>query len=596
MPDRLAFVEKPGQLAHVPEGYTPISTSPVVDVSGELERPEDHVGGWEVEELGDRNFERVEELCALLDAAAARETGDSRLRLGRWHVFELKRMMDALLVRALHVERVVRAHAAPEVACFPGGLYADAIWAVAQPVGFEVTPLDAPPEPDLFRSVSGGGTRETLVRLARHRGRGIGARLRGPRRRGPTVLCLDFDYGVPDIARELVARGFRTWIWAYADFLHELGSLRTARAPTPIARGVEGAALWRRVEEEEEEVRALFRDSELDVWRTARRRLRSIVETSFPAALAAHDRAAAVLERLQPQITLLSVATYPHQKAACAAAAQRGIPTAFTRHGEIGIRDVRMVHYEDVDAVDWALAWGRFEAEWTERSSRHGTRAVPVGSPTVEAAVRSAPPRTEIRRRLGVSDDELVVLLVPTNLSGDGWYASTRTPTDGGYFEHVRRILEALLQIPDATVIVKEHPGILDSPIERWLAGRARVIREPAFPDLIHLADAMVLDTPSTTLVQGIFGSSRIYLTCHPYTRWVPAALEHFEEHGLPLCDGPEVAKLIQADAGVGRLREPAGYPDEAIEPFAAGGRRGGAAGRAAEAVARVAVGAAAPG
>ena len=239
-----------------------------------------------------------------------------------------------------------------------------------------------------------------------------------------------------------------------------------------------------------------------------------------------------------------------------------------------------MVHYEDVDTVDWALAWGRFEAQWTERSSRHGTRAVAVGAPTVEAAVAAAPGRAEIRRRLGIKQDELVVLLVPTNLSGDGWYASTRTPTDGGYFEHLRRILEALLEIPDATVIVKEHPGILDSPIERWLADRARVIREPSFPDLIHLADAMVLDTPSTTLVQGIFGSSRIYLTCHPFTRWVPAALEHFERFGLPLGAGPDVARLIEADIAAGRFSEPARYSDEAIDPFAYGARTWGAASR----------------
>ncbi len=283
---------------------------------------------------------------------------------------------------------------------------------------------------------------------------------------------------------------------------------------------------------------------------------------------------------------LMSSAAYPIAKAAAAAARAAGVPAIVTRHGEVGTRELPTVALEDADSVDWVLCWGEREAEWTRQSTRAGTRAVVTGSPAAEAQVDAAPSRRRLRRRLRVPLEQPLILFVPTNLSRNGWYASRRTATDSVQFAHVCGVLDALLAVPGFQVVVKEHPLMRDSPIETWLAGRARVVRARPFSHYVHLAEATVIDTPSTAFVQALRGSSRLYLLGNPVTQWVPGVPDHLESHGIAVCDGPQVADRIRADADAGLLSRPTLYPDAAIEPYLAGPH--GAAAATSRAVAAV--------
>lgn len=120
--------------------------------------------------------------------------------------------------------------------------------------------------------------------------------------------------------------------------------------------------------------------------------------------------------------------------------------------------------------------------------------------------------------------------------------------------------------------------------LEAWASRRGEpitFIRDVGFAELIHLADELVLDFPSTTLVQALCGSSRITVVRHPVTAWEPGVLEHLAAHGIDAVDPGDLAKAIREPGVVVRRRE-------ALEPLAASGP-GTAAERAADAVLRIA-------
>ncbi|MGH3050039.1 MAG: hypothetical protein ACRDLK_07765, partial [Gaiellaceae bacterium] len=104
------------------------------------------------------------------------------------------------------------------------------------------------------------------------------------------------------------------------------------------------------------------------------------------------------------------------------------------------------------------------------------------------------------------------------------------------------------------------------------------------FVDAIHLADAVVLDLPSTTLVQALHGSARIYVVRNPITAWEPGVIEHLEAHGVRFAAVSELPRVLREDLAAGLLDGPTSYSPEAREPLLAHGQ-GTAAERAADAI-----------
>jgi hypothetical protein len=114
------------------------------------------------------------------------------------------------------------------------------------------------------------------------------------------------------------------------------------------------------------------------------------------------------------------------------------------------------------------------------------------------------------------------------------------------------------------------------------------VIRQPNFAQLIHLADVVILDAPSTTLAQAVFGSAHINIVDNPVFRWERGVREHLERHGVIFSTAEAASRRIKESFGSGVLDRPAAYGPEARAPLVAGGP-GDAARRAAEAVLAIA-------
>ncbi|HET7568260.1 MAG TPA: hypothetical protein VFJ91_09735 [Gaiellaceae bacterium] len=529
MSARLAFVDDPARLAEVPDGFDVVAVEPAVALAAPGATPLDaELDDLELEALGEETY------------ALAERIGDALGPTGAWRLPELKALVDGLLAHALGARRLVEATGAAETRLLlrRGSLAEAALVSVLGGPPHDAPPSPAPPP-------AGGRLAATALGLRR--------RLR---RRRPRVLLLDERYNLPPIAAALRERGADVLLW--------LPPPARPAPPRPLSVPPE-----------------LLRAGGLDLWAAAEPFLRRLAADAVPRDEAALRAAEAAIRRDRPDALLASTYAAPAAKAAAVAARAAGVPSFVSRHGEQGIRALPVMRLNDLDVVEHALCWGEWEAAFVARHAPRPVATTVVGAPMIDDVAARAPGRDEIRRELGLGGGERVALLVPTALSGEDWYAGRRLPPDLAYVRHQLVLVEQLLSVPGLRVVVREHASG-EGPLETWARSSGApltFVRERPFAELVHLADALVLDFPSTTLVQALCGSSRLYVVRHPVTAWEPGVLEHLERHGVRIVDPDALADAVAADpAG------PVRHPRAALELLAASGP-GTAAERAADAL-----------
>lgn len=552
MSSRLVFIDDPARLVSVPRGYGVVAVGPAVELAAERAglsstRLDDYVDADFLEDDGRSTYEELLRVCDALD-----RTYDGPAST-HWHFRALKIVVDGVRSRGIAAANLVADVQATEALLMlrDRSLTLDVLRTVLPQRGVDVRIDLAPSSPTV-----GTGRPSLLRRLApRHPAR--------RRRSSPTVVLIDELYGIPPVAAELDARG--------ADV--RLFIPRLVKGPPGLDVGRGG------------DLRALFTLADIDLLPAAEPRLRRILEHELPSSAAVFLGAQAELRGRSPEVLLGSVFASARAKAIAAAARERGVPIAVSRHGELGMRDVLLAPHQDLDAVDLALCWGAFEEAFVARHRLRPVRTTVVGAPSMELEESSALARSEIRARLGIGESERVVLFVANDVSGDEWVSGHRQPPDSDYVRHQRAVLAALVET-HMLPVVKPHPAPHDGALEAWAQEaipRVRIVREHTFAELVHLADAVLLDFPSTSMVQALRGSARIYVIDHPLSIWEPGVRDHLMTHGVVFVEVADLGQRVRADAEAGELR-PTTYSQEAREPFTASGP-GSAASRAAEAV-----------
>ena len=147
----------------------------------------------------------------------------------------------------------------------------------------------------------------------------------------------------------------------------------------------------------------------------------------------------------------------------------------------------------------------------------------------IEQAVREAPSRREIRKVLGLDPDRPVLLYLLSDQSGSHWYFSLHARADSDYFHVQQKITSVLGRHPEFQVVIKGHVGSAYHPLETWIGQKGwthlRSIVTPPFQDLLNLAEAVIIDAPSTTVLQALQTNCNLYIF-DDWFRWEPGAKE----------------------------------------------------------------------
>ena len=555
----LAFVEIPEQLAQVPINCHIVALSPMVEIAIEetgrfYTRPEDYYDETELEEEGVANFERVEQFCRLFDDSVQHEmplAADHKLKPARFNFWYLKVIYDAFYLRAFQLRHILHAEQPECVYRFKmphpdlrrewfsprESFYAPIIETLTLHTGIRCIHLPEVEVPYFdVRAVAGFPSYHRWKRAISRRFACIRDLLESicPKSNRKSVLCLDNDYNLPFIASELAKKDFAVWMWE--------GDCRPKRLgwPTKTALLTDTNCKF-----DIQQIRR-FKDGFLDeiglqefwtwegckYWPIARQRLERIIDICLPEALRYSQWSKQILNDIQPDIVLTSNLADARRQAIVNVVRQQNIPVAVFFHGDLGSAHIPVLLYQN-EPADLYLCYGKGTVDYMQRRSRTTSIFSVVGAPMIQQSVREAPSRRAIRRVLGLDPDYPVILYLLTVMDGNWRYISYRLPSDSTYFRIQRRIVSVLGKHPEYQMVIKDHPASAYDPLSFWVMrqewSHIKIISSPSFPDLLHLADVVIIDMSTTAILQALQTNCALYVF-NNWFRWEPEARLSLEQ------------------------------------------------------------------
>lgn len=208
-------------------------------------------------------------------------------------------------------------------------------------------------------------------------------------------------------------------------------------------------------------------------------------------------------------------------------ALRHGVPVVTCQHGgAVGYCEghpmVPLGHWgTGKEDGNFFLTYGDGVSEYCERVRWRmpalSARPVAAGSAALDEVKRSRPSRENACRRLGINARQTIVLYAPTGYYGNAQYPLLYRDTE--YFRLQRRVVEMFARVGKYQYVVKRYPWGLVGPkdplpdvIRALDAPAIRVVEGVPFSEAMWAADLLVVDFPSTTLLQALLSRKPIAL------------------------------------------------------------------------------------
>ncbi|MCD4703665.1 MAG: hypothetical protein K8R64_05145 [Methanosarcinaceae archaeon] len=185
-----------------------------------------------------------------------------------------------------------------------------------------------------------------------------------------------------------------------------------------------------------------------------------------------------------------------------------GIPVITWQHGGYGAMEKHpFINYIDLMNSDAHLAFGDGVIEsYNLDAQKYGTELISVGSSSIEKILNEKSEETEH------SNNKKIVLYATDVYLQNSQYVSSPPPfSDSLLWRTQKALLQLLGKYEDLSIIVKLHPSEIanSSPIKLFVQDEGfdhiQVIsREKTFSELLAFADIIILDRPFTTILQAL--------------------------------------------------------------------------------------------
>ena len=242
------------------------------------------------------------------------------------------------------------------------------------------------------------------------------------------------------------------------------------------------------------------------------------------------------------------------------AAQADGIPMASFQHGgAYGYMHSEWMKLSDL-RTDLYVGYGTDGCAYLEGTAKNsGLPAKTVGIGWTRGATAA---QTSTKPAIVRQVERRTIMYVPTGLGGETRYGPDHGYHDTEYCLEQVRVIEALRRVPDAVVIVKLHPKDgAPNPIERWVRrlddARVRVLKGGRLPKAIEQSDLVVLDCPTTTLLEVMATASRLVYLHLGILKWTPEG-ESLMRKSAPWVDATSGWESRLGEAVVDALENPA--------------------------------------
>lgn len=253
--------------------------------------------------------------------------------------------------------------------------------------------------------------------------------------------------------------------------------------------------------------------------------------------------AAKVLDTYRPQLVVLNNDTSGRARAIVVAARRLGIPSAQLIHSGFNDLDFRRF------TTDQMWVWGDAHRRQLAALDLPAERIRVTGNPNFDHLAQRhldgtlAQTRQETRRRLALSEDEIVLLMITAKPP----YLLTFVDLEQ-HGEDLRTLSHALDDIPNVRLVVKPHPRYDDTTVYRHLAEqypRVTIVEGVFLDQLLPACDvALMVNVASTGGIEALaLGKPLVWI--RPSVRY-PAHYSVFESVALVVEERNGIATAIR--------------------------------------------------
>ncbi len=511
--------------------------------------PDDYYDPQELYHFGLGNYQRIEDFSSLIDKRihkACPAVAERGIRPALFSLYHLKLIYDAAVIRLFQLSHIIDAEK-PDVIFvyddreYPFGISATAPYflfdrresvytRLLKLAGWKVPVIALPyvPHPaetnapqESNQNVKGKFRDrllkwlwlrpilyETAVAIRLRAWRGLFRILKGgiTGRKNYPVLLYGGAYNWNDCRVELLSAGI-TPILTMSDNLGYWLS-------EPLSERVNSRSLpdvWQELKTDDE-FRSFFIWQDIDFFPVLEERLQFLVERLPLVCLKAYDQVNEVLIKSEVKALLSSGWAVCTDHSVAQAAHNADIPVIIWQHGSYGYMNQPLVIYNEMMGTDALFVFGEGVVEkYAEPAKRLGTRLIPVGSTSLEA-MNSKILSDKVKKLFPLNSQKKTLLYATANFYQNDLYVSLSPPFSDNHFWYTQRmILDVLARHRDYNIVVKLSParGYRDTPLSSYASEKGiencRFIKdECSFTDLLALADVLVIDFPSTVLLQAL--------------------------------------------------------------------------------------------
>lgn len=352
---------------------------------------------------------------------------------------------------------------------------------------------------------------------------------------GARTICMVEDgYGFEQVVSRLQGN-VSLFRWGPIDVLgpppdlskQSLSAMLAARRRLPVHRR-RCAAAWDAFSQDPR-MRVLFTCRAVDFFDLVAPRLRHLFVRIFPALLMLHEWAGQEFARRNVRCLASIYFSRPHTYVLALTAREQGIPVVTMQHSAYGYWHWPIGKYVDGVMSDFRFVGGEGVAHYVKEVERSGCKPIPTGLIPLDAIVHRRGQAAQMARR-----KPHVVYLLASYTKNFTHYSHSRLAVTE-YFEINRAILRVLGRFSEVDVTVRPHPAwqfrqnatALQEWAERQGWRHVHFETRGSTVDAMLNADLIVIDSPSTILVQAVATDRKILLLnrSFPMTETGSAAL-----------------------------------------------------------------------
>jgi len=275
--------------------------------------------------------------------------------------------------------------------------------------------------------------------------------------------------------------------------------------------------------EENTSFRNLFTWQGIDTYPLLKGRIAFLVKDNVNQVISTYQAASKLFKRQNISAVLTSVKSKAIEHTVCLAAQHRNIPVFNWQHGPVGYYGFHTLEFLDLLTTDIYLAYGNGACQYLDKKAKkYQTTLKPVGSVSLDTLRRmqKTTHSSNLLQRLSKvkKDGKKICLYATCNYFQNTWSADTEPPpSDLLLYQTQWALVSELVTYSDLYLIFKLHPNPFyrQPPFVGYFQRNNSLLvvsNEYTFTDLLSYSDLIVLDYPTTVLVQAIAANKPVFV------------------------------------------------------------------------------------